>query len=311
MRRTVFVVGLALQGASAQTTVWQPTAGHVQVPLWPTSVAAGRQGPTAETLGKADKNVGGKPWYYIRNVSVPTLTVYSPTGKNTGAAVMVFPGGGYEILAIDLEGTEICDWLTARGITCLLLKYRVPNQLANWDQPCGCDRITRSSMPIEDAQRAMGLVRLHAKEWHVDPHKVGVIGFSAGGHLVAAVSTRFQKRAYAPIDAADRESARPDFAITVYPGHLFDYKKDSLFRDLKVTKDTPPTLMIHAENDPVDGPSHTLSYYEALKDAKVPVELHMYAEGGHAFGLRRTTFPITEWPSLMEKWLRTIGMLTQ
>jgi acetyl esterase/lipase len=303
------VLSLVIATSTAGAQAWQPTSGHVQVPLWPATIAAGRQGPKAETLGKADKDVGGRPWYYISNVSVPTLTVYSPAGKNTGAAMMVFPGGGYQILAIDLEGTEICDWLTARGITCVLLKYRVPNQLKNWDQPCGCDRITRSSMPIEDAQRALGLVRLHAKEWHIDPHKVGVIGFSAGGHLVAAVSTRFQKRVYASIDAADKESARPDFAVTVYPGHLFDRWRDTLFRDLKVTKATPPTLMIHAENDPVDTPRHTLSYYEALKDAKVPVELHMYAEGGHAFGLRRTQFPITEWPDLMEKWLHTIGMI--
>jgi acetyl esterase/lipase len=238
------------------------------------------------------------------------LTVYAPKGKNTGAAVVVFPGGGYQILAIDLEGTEVCDWLTSTGITCVLLKYRVPNSGPTWDQQCGCDRKTRSSMPLEDAQRTIGLVRLHAAEWHIDPHKIGVLGFSAGGHLVAAVSTHFDRRVYAAVDAADRESARPDFAVAVYPGHLFDYVKDSLNADLHVTRNTPPTFLLHAENDNVDGPSNSLFYYIALKDAGVPTELHMYAEGQHAFGLRRTEFPITAWPRLVEAWLQTIRMIS-
>lgn len=165
-------------------------------------------------------------------------------------------------------------------------------------------------MPLEDAQRTIRLVRFHAKKWNIDPHKIGVIGFSAGGHLVAAVSTRFDRRSYSPVDAADKESCRPDFAVTVYPGHLFDYKKSKLFRDLPVTKNTPPTFLLHAENDNVDGPSNTLIYYSALKNAGVPAELHMYAEGRHAFGLRRTKFPITGWSSLVETWLGTIGMIS-
>jgi acetyl esterase/lipase len=222
----------------------------------------------------------------------------------------VFPGGGYQILAIDLEGTEVCDWLTSKGITCILLKYRVPNTGPTWDQDCGCDRNTRSSMALEDAQRTISLVRFHAAEWHIDPHKIGVLGFSAGGHLVALVSTHFERRAYSPVDAADKESSRPDFAIALYPGHLFDYKKSELRSDIHVTGNMPPTFLVHAENDNVDGPSHTLSYYEALKNEKVPTELHMYAEGGHAFGLRPTKPPITEWPRLVEVWLRTIGMLS-
>jgi acetyl esterase/lipase len=252
--------------------------------------------------------VAGQPWQYIRNVSVPTLTVYSPQGGNTGAAVIVFPGGGYEILAIDLEGTEVCDWLVSRGITCVLLKYRVPNQNASWDQRCGCDRRTRSSRPLEDAQRAMALVRFNAAAWHIDPHKVGVLGFSAGGHLVAAVSTHFNRRVYRAVDSADQVSLRPDFAIAVYPGHLFDDRTGSLYRDLHVTPETPPTLLVHAENDPVDPPNHSLFYFMALKAAGVPAELHVYAEGKHAFGLRPTHFPITSWPRLAENWLASIGM---
>jgi acetyl esterase/lipase len=254
--------------------------------------------------------VAGRPWLQVRNVSRPTLTVYSPTGRNTGAAVVVFPGGGYQLLAIDLEGTEVCDWLTSKGITCVLLKYRVPNSGPSWDQFCGCDRNTKSSMPLEDAQRTLGLVRSRAAEWHIDPHKIGVLGFSAGGHLVAAVSTHFDRRVYPPVDAADQESCRPDFAVALYPGHLFDYGTSGLYADIHVTRDTPPTFLLHAQNDSVDPVSHSLVYYSSLKTAGVPGELHLYAEGGHAFGLRQTKLPITGWPRLVETWLRTIGMIS-
>jgi acetyl esterase/lipase len=236
------------------------------------------------------------------------MTVYSPTGKNTGAAVVVFPGGGYEILAIDLEGTEVCDWLTSKGITCVLLKYRVP-----------APRLTpshgaypESPMALEDAQRTVGLVRFHAAEWHIDPHKIGVLGFSAGGHLVAAISTHFKKRLYTSVDAADKESCRPDFAVALYPGHLWiDDQKFELNPNVPVTRQTPPTFLLQAEDDPVDNINHSLVYYIALKNAGVPVEMHLYAQGGHAFGLRRTKFPVTGWPQLVETWLGTIGMIPE
>lgn len=224
------------------------------------------------------------------------------------AAVVVFPGGGYQILAIDLEGTEVCDWLTSAGITCVLLKYRVPNSGPSWDQWCGCDRNSRSSMPLEDAQRTIGLMRMHAAEWRIDPHKIGVLGFSAGGHLVAAVSTRFDRRVYEAVDAADRESCRPDFAVALYPGHLLSHDKFELNADIHVTRDTPPTFLVQAEDDAVDAVGNSLVYYLALKDAGVPTELHLYPKGGHAFGLRRTKFPITAWPRLVETWLQTIGV---
>ena len=294
----------------AEAAAWQPSRGHVQVPLWPASVPAGRQGSEAESTGTGKSPVAGRRWLYVSHVSMPTLTVYSPKGKNTGAAVIVFPGGGYQILAIDLEGTEVCDWLTSRGITCVLSKYRVPNNGPSWDQPCGCDRDTRSSMALEDAQRTIALVRSRAAEWKIDPDKIGVMGFSAGGHLVASVSTRWEHRVYAAVDAADSASCRPDFAVALYPGHLFDYEKGALMADLHVTRATPPTFLLHAENDPVDGVSHSLVYYDALKNAGVPVELHLYAEGGHAFGLRPTKLPITAWPRLVETWLGTIGMVS-
>jgi acetyl esterase/lipase len=252
----------------------------------------------------------------VGNVSQPTMTVYSPKGKNTGVAMVVFPGGGFQILAIDLEGTEVCHWLTSHGITCVLLKYRVPDSGPHWERSCRCEVAPKAPTALEDAQRTMGLVRFHAAQWHIDSHKIGVLGFSAGGFLVADISTNYGRRLYPPVDAADTQSARPDFAIAVYPGHLCEYPGHrctnnitDLNPDIHVTKQTPPTLLIQAENDYEDGVNQALTYYMALKNARVPVEMHLYAHGGHGFGLRRTKLPITRWPQLMREWLTTIGMI--
>jgi acetyl esterase/lipase len=237
------------------------------------------------------------------------MTVYSPIGKNTGAAVVVFPGGGYRILAIDLEGTEVCDWLTSKGITCVLLKYRVPGE--NRFPSSGA--YPKSPVALEDAQRTVGLVRFHAAEWGIDPHKIGVLGFSAGGHLVAAISTNFKRHLYKAVDAADRESCRPDFGVALYPGHMLENtsREFELNPYVPVTKETPPMFLLQAEDDPVDTVENSLVYYYALKKAGVPVEMHLYAQGGHGFGLRRTTMPITEWPPLVEKWLKSIGITSE
>jgi acetyl esterase/lipase len=271
-----------------------------------------------------DSLVAGKPWIEIENVSQPTMTIYSPKGRNTGAAVVVFPGGGYKILAIDLEGTEVADWLTSKGISCVLLKYRVPFSGPYMDEQRG--RIYPiAPMALEDAQRTVGLVRFHAAEWHIDPHKIGVLGFSAGGHLVAGISTQFEHRLYPAVDAADKESCRPDFAVALYPGHLWvgedraaprdaptnEDENFALRPDIHVTHETSSTFLLQAENDNIDGVNQSLAYYIALKNAGVPVEMHLYAEGGHAFGLRRTKFPVTGWPGLVEKWLETIGMVSE
>ena len=305
-----FGIAVAFRALAAQASPWHPSPGHTQIAIWPGVPPGARPVPDSESIATAPKPVAGKPWVYIRNVSRPTLTVYSPRGEKTGAAIIVFPGGGYQILAIDLEGTEVCDWLTSRGITCVLLKYRVPNAGASWNQLCGCYLNTKSSLALEDAQRTLGLVRLHAAEWHIDPHKVGVLGFSAGGHLVAAVSTHFEQRVYPAVDAADQESCRPDFAVALYPGHLWiDYEKLELNVNIHVTPNTPPTFLAQAENDAVDNVNNSLVYYAALKKAGVSVEMHLYPQGGHAFGLRRTKDPITEWPLLVEKWLRAIGSI--
>lgn len=287
-------------------TAWQPSPGHTQIPIWPAAPPDARPTKAPETVTTAENLVAGKPWLAISNVARPTITVYAPSANNTGAAVVVFPGGGYEILAIDLEGSEACDWLTSRGITCILLKYRVPapRSSPNWGA------YPQSPIALEDAQRTMGLVRLHAAEWHIDPHKVGVLGFSAGGHLVAAIGTHYAQRLYPRIDAADNESCRPDFAIAIYPGHLsLDEKRLDLNPAVPVTRDTPPTFLLQNEDDHTDNVNDSLVYYIALKNAGVPVEMHLYAQGGHAFGLRRTQFPATAWPQLAETWLQTIGMI--
>jgi acetyl esterase/lipase len=269
-------------------------------------------GPEVSSTTGKEELVAGKPYVYVERVSRPTMTVYSPKAdkpnKNTGAAVVVFPGGGYEGLAIDLEGTEVCDWLTAKGITCVLLKYRVPG---NGQQPQS-GPYPKSPMALEDAQRAVGLVRFHAAEWHIDPRRIGVLGFSAGGHLAAAISTHFDQRLYPAVDAADKESCRPDFAVVLYPGHMRSASKTlELNPDLPVTRQTPPTFLLQAGNDDVDSVYNSLAYYIALENAGVPVEMHLYAEGKHAFGLRPTKFPITRWPGDVETWLRTIGAISK
>src|SRR6185369_5861526 len=301
--KTLFVtcIVFACGSLSAQTNVWQPSPGHAQVPIWPGAVPDAQPVPGPEAvLSNTDWVVAGRPFAFVVNVSQPTMTVYSPKGTNTGVAVVVFPGGGYNALAVDLEGTEICDWLTSRGITAVLSKYRVPTKTK-------VGPYSESPQALQDAQRTLGLVRSRAAESHIDPHKIGVIGFSAGGHMVAAISTHFDKRSYLAVDAADKESCRPDFAIACYPGHLWNEDKGFVLNpNVPVTANTPPTFLLHAEDDPVDDVNHSLVYYIALKNAGVPVEMHLYAEGGHAFGLRRTKFPITGWPQLVERWLRTI-----
>jgi acetyl esterase/lipase len=306
MRPLIFALWVVCASSSlfAQKPGWQPSPGHTQVPIWPGTPPDAQFGPAANT----ETTEPGE----VDNVSRPTMTVYSPKGKNTGAAVVVFPGGGYYVLAIDLEGTEVCDWLTSKGITCVLLKYRVPHSGPQWDDRCKCEMNPKAPMALEDAQRTLGLIRFHAAEHHIDPHKIGVLGFSAGGHLSAAISTHFDKRLYPAVDAADKESCRPDFAVALYPGHLWSSsRKFELNPDVPVTRQTPPTFLLQAENDPVDSVKNSLVYYIALKNAGVPVEMHLYAEGKHAFGLRPTKFPITRWPQLVETWLRTIGMISE
>ncbi len=324
-------VAIPFGSVFAQPSGWQPLPGHTQIPIWPGAAPDPQPVSGSETVATNPKDlIGGHTVTAVSNVTTPTMTIYSPTGTNTGAAIVVFPGGGYQILAIDLEGTEVCDWLTQKGITCVLLKYRVTD-VGPYPKS---GRYPESPMALEDAQRALRLVRFHAAEWHIDPHKIGVLGFSAGGHLTVAMSVYFDNRLYPPVDAADQVSCRPDFAVAIYPGHLsreaaeydagMGTKKYALplpdplaaadenlglNPDIAVTGATPPTFLLQAEDDHVDSVYDSLSYYIALKKAGVPAEMHLYAEGNHAFGLRPTKLPITAWPQLVETWFGTIGMI--
>ncbi len=303
--RRVLVAGMMLVGCDmglAQSSGWPAGPEHAVITLWakgaPGPVTA--TGPEADTSTAASDKIAGRPVVRLGNVSVPTLTVYLPKGAGNGAGVVVFPGGGYNILAMDLEGTEVCDWLTARGVACFLLKYRVPRT----------GPYPKSAAALQDAQRAVGLVRAHAADWKVDPKRIGALGFSAGAHLAAAVSTHYATRLYPKVDAADEVSCRPDFAVVVYPGYLAIAEKGMEFSpDIPVTKETPPTFLVQAEDDTVHVENAT-AYFLALKGVGVPTELHVYAEGGHGYGLRRTKLPVTGWPDLVDEWMKTIGMTT-
>lgn len=273
------------------------------IPLWPSGVPGEANSTLVErdNTKPTDNLVAGKPVIRLTDVGNPTITVY-PAKKSTkpGAAMVVCPGGGYSILAMDLEGTEICIWLNSLGITAVLLKYRVP---ARQGQP-------RYQAPAQDAQRALGLVRYNAAKWNIDPQKIGIMGFSAGGHLSATVSTNYSKRMYEPVDEADKISCRPDFVMLVYPAYLtVKDQGDAIAPELHIDSTTAPTLLIQTEDDPVRVES-SLFYYLALKKEKVPAEMHLYARGGHGYGLRNKGTGIYNWPSAAEGWLRTIGAIS-
>ena len=292
-------IALLLSATSfAQQPAWQPAPGNVTLNLWPHGAPSAQPNsrPEVNTTSAKDRMVAGKSVIRLGNVSVPTLTLYAPKSNNTGAAIVVFPGGSYQILAIDLEGTEVCDWLNSVGVNCILVKYRVPNS----------GPYPKSSAALQDAQRAVGIVRSHAKEWQIDPARIGVLGFSAGAHLSAALNTHFDQRLYDPVDEADKISCRPDFAVIVYPGYLALSEQNMAPNpEIHVTSQTPPSFIVQAEDDPVHVENSTV-YYIALKNANVPAELHLYAKGGHGYGLRRTELPVTAWPKLVETWLQTI-----
>jgi acetyl esterase/lipase len=292
--------------------VWQPAPGGTQVPLWHASVALAKPdtGDHPEATGNGSPLVGGRMWYWASYVTRPTMTVYRPKGRNTGATMMVLPGGGFYAVATDLEGTEICDWVVRQGMTCVMLKYRTPQV---WPQENGKQQRPKVLLGLEDAQRAMGVLRQRASIYGIDPHKIGVIGFSAGAYLVANMSNT-EERTYPATDAADRQSPRPDFAIVAYTARMLDNSKGKNTLDLqpwvKISPNAPPTLIIHAMNDPTDNVRQGMAYALALNDAGVPVDMRLYAKGGHAFGMRPTADPITrEWPGQVKQWLRTLGVL--
>ncbi|WP_426027228.1 alpha/beta hydrolase [Brevundimonas sp. TWP2-3-4b2] len=292
--------------------VWQPGPGGTQTPLWPANIPLAKpdSGDRPEATGNGSPTVGGRPWHWATYVTRPTMTVYRPKGRNTGAAMLVLPGGGFHAVAMDLEGTEVCDWVVRQGMTCVVLKYRTPQV---WPQRNGRQQRPEVLLGLEDAQRAMSLLRQDAADYGIDPRKIGVIGFSAGAYLVANMSNT-DERTYPLTDAADRQSWRPDFAIVAYTARMLDNsggRNDLQLQPwVRISETAPPTLIIHAMDDPVDDIRQAMAYALALNDAGGPVDMRLYARGGHAFGMRPTTDPVTtDWPEQVRTWLLGMGVL--
>jgi acetyl esterase/lipase len=259
--------------------------------VWPEKVPS-EKGDIGE-----EKLTGQKGSRHITDVTKPTLTIYRPAkDKDIGVAVVIASGGGYRVLAWDHEGEDVGAWLNRLGITGVVLKYRVPRRPDN------------PNAVLQDAQRAVSIVRSKAKEWNPEPNRIGMLGFSAGGHLTAQTATNFDQRSYEAVDAADKESCRPDFAVIIYPGGVVDQSKEKLRPEIRLSKETPPTFLAQSNDDRV-GPENSAILYLALKKAGVPAELHIFATGGHGYGMRPSKSPYSEWPKRCEDWLRTQNVL--
>jgi len=290
------------------TGVWKPAAGQIQQPIWPGNPPDGTlmpQPPESVNTYQEPPEFGGKS-EAVLDIAIPTMTIIRPKDRSTGTAVIVFPGGGFQMVFVTLEGTEICDWLTTRGITCIVSKYRAPGGNEYWDDGLQRHITPKIMRALQDAQRTIRLVRSKAKELNIDSHKIGVMGFSAGGYLVAQTSNILTP-AYKPVDAIDRVSSRPDFAVALYPGHICRHGKFD--PTLPIIKTAPPTFIAQAWNDPIDPICNSLMYASALDKAGVSTEMHLFAKGGHAFGLRKKDEPVGVWPQLVERWMQQIGVL--
>lgn len=294
MLKTVPIVSIAL---AVCLTLLNAGAAEPQL-LWPDG-APGEAGDLGEERDTTSPDEKTNRVIRLGNVTQPTITLYrAPADNDTGATVVVCPGGGYNILAMDLEGTEVCEWFNSIGMNAVLLKYRVPRR----------EGLEAHTAPLQDLQRALGLVRSRAEEWKLDPERIGVLGFSAGGHLSAAASTNFARRTYEPIDDADQVSCRPDFAILIYPAYLVKDLGPDVSPELAVTEDTPPTFLFQTEDDGVHVES-SLFYYLKLKQAKVPAEMHILPSGGHGYGLRGADRAPSSWPKYAAAWMRGLGVL--
>lgn len=272
----------------------------VKLNLWPAKPPGETKElpPEADTTKDTDNLIAGKRLIRLGNVSTPTLEVYRPAPeKDTGASVIICPGGGHHILAYDLEGTEVAEWLNSIGVTGIVLKYRVPAR----------DPEKRWLAAVQDAQRAVSTVRSKAEEWKLDPQRIGILGFSAGGET-AGLAAIFEDRQYDAEDEIDKASTRPDFAVLVYAAGFVERDNSTIKPYVKVTSSTPPMFLVHAADDPVPV-ANSLFLANELKKNDVPVELHVYSTGGHGYGLRRTEQPVTEWPDRCHAWLRESGWL--
>jgi acetyl esterase/lipase len=280
----------------------------VVVEIWPGKVPdeTGDIGPEKSLLSpKLDRKQVEvtEPTRMVTNVSKPTITIYRPAkDRDTGTAVLICPGGGYWNLYWQLEGEEVAEWLNSLGITGIILKYRVPRRHG---EPKG----EPARRPLQDAQRAISLVRSKASAWGIDPKRIGMVGFSAGGHLAIATATNFEHRSYELIDEVDKISCRPDFAILVYPGYLKTKDRDELAPGLRIPAGTPPVFLAHGGDDIISPPEHSVVLYLALKRAKVPAELHIYATAAHDFGVRASGRPCSTWTQSCAAWLRHQGFL--
>jgi acetyl esterase/lipase len=278
------------------------------VELWPGKVPDENGGIGAEYVRMSPKLDRKQvevtePTRMVTNVTKPTLTIYRPAkDKDTGAAVLICPGGGYWNLYWQLEGEEVAAWLNSLGVTGIILKYRVPRRRGEPERE-------PARRPLQDAQRAVSLVRGKAKEWGIDPKRIGIIGFSAGGHLAISTATSFPKRSYEPIDDIDKISCRPDFAILAYPGYLKPKDKDELAPGLEVPEGTPPVFLVHGDADIISEPSHSVVMYLALKRAGISAELHIYADTAHDFGVRPSDRPCSAWTQACADWMRHRGFL--
>jgi acetyl esterase/lipase len=270
--------------------------------VWPGKVP-GDYGAIAAERFRAPWSEASKGTKWLTNVTKPTITVFRPAeGKNNGAAMLICPGGGYWNLAWDLEGEEVAAWLNSIGMTGIVLKYRVPRRPG---QPTDVP----PPGPLQDSQRALSLVRSNAKEWGIDPGRIGMIGFSAGGHLTAATATRFDKRTYDPIDVVDTLSCRPDFAVLLYPGYLVINQTIVLSPTIQIPAGAPPFFLVHCGDDDVSEVEHSVMMYHGLLRAGVPAELHVYTAGGHGLGVRKTDRPSSAWPQRCAEWLKGLGVL--
>ena len=305
MRVLLAVLCLAMAATAAPPALAQVNPGP-PVPLWPEGVPGQLPGGGAEIVGE-----GGR----ISNVHVPTLTPYlAPDGRRSGTAVIICPGGGYNILAADHEGRAPAEWLNSIGVSAFVLKYR----LKEYGHPA----------PLRDVLRAVRVLRQDAAKWGITPDRIGVLGFSAGGHLAASAGTLFDEsdgRTGAPIDAV---SARPDFMVLVYPvirligpdAHTGSGRSllgaaatpEMLERyslDTRVTKNTPPAFLVHGGTDTAVPPENSVLFYSALRRAGVPAEMHLYREGAHGIGLRTGNGPMSAWPARCAEWLAAKGLI--
>jgi acetyl esterase/lipase len=299
MNQIASAVSLFLSLAVASSTF---AADPLVVDVWP-GKTPGDAGISGQETSRIHPSPIVGPTKLITNVTKPTLTIYQPSrDKNTGTAMLICPGGGYWDLYWELEGEEVAAWLNSLGMTGIILKYRVPRR-------AGDVKGEPAPGPLLDAQRAVSLVRSRAAEWGIDPKKIGMVGFSAGGHLALATATSFEKRTYEAIDAVDETSCRPDFAVLCYSGYLKAKDKDEIAAGIRIPAGTPPIFLAHSTDDKISDAEHSVLMYLALKRAGIPAELHVYATGDHDFGVRQDGKLPSSWTSLCARWLTSQGLL--